>query len=308
MRDDADLNAEDWRELELAPLWILAAIGGADGKIDDSERRALIDGIDAYRRHADDLVRGVFERAGKQFDTVWERYKADGRTAPQGLRAVSDALSRAGDERNAMRFKQTLMQLAAEVADASGGFLGLGSKRSGVERKALNGVAAALGLPSRQLSAKSQLGFEAILVPLDGSRHAETAVAGARALAEPFGSKVMLLGVVPDDGTIDAIIAEGYEPPPYMVNSAKEARVSATLYVEDVRSTYGAAGWQAAVAEGQPSEVIVNEARHFGADVIVMATSWSSGVKRIFEGAVTEQVARKTDVPVFLVPVVEDEY
>ena len=75
-----------------------------------------------------------------------------------------------------------------------------------------------------------------------------------------------------------------------------------------MRSTYGSPDWHTAVVRGAPADVIVTHARQAGSSLIVMATSGSSGLKRIFEGKVTEEVSRKAETPVLLVPVVEDEF
>jgi universal stress protein A len=305
--EEETFTAEDWHELELAPLWILAAVAGADGKIDKTERATLVEGIGRCAGHADELVRRVFSAVSTNFETVWTSYMKDERFAVHGLRTVGNVLARAADPAQALHFKQTLVQMGVEVADASGGVLGLGGKRSHSERTALNDVAQALRMPSRRLIAASQSSFDSILVPLDGSPESEAALSLARAIAGQFGSRVTLLDVVPELRPVAAVAAEGFVAP-LVVESPAELRAAAVAYLNGVRSTYGSPEWQAVVVEGDPADVIVGQARQSGANLIVMATSGSPGLKRIFEGKVAEEVVRKADIPVLLVPVADNEF
>ncbi len=301
-----ELTETDWLELELAPIWVLGAVGGADGKVDQKERAALLEGVGRCAKHADPFVREVFHRVSKNYDAIWARYMSDERFAVHALRTVETVLDRTTDAIQALHFKQTLVQLGVEIADASGGLLGL-RQRSDVERKALNDVAKALRISSRRLIAASQSNFDSIVVALDGSPEAEAALSVARTIAERFGSPVTLLQVVVEPRPTTAVAPEGYVGP---VGSppAAELRSIATAYLESVRSTYGLADWQAEVAQGDPAAVIVNFARDAGANLIVLATSGSAGVKRIFEAKVTEEVGRLAEIPVLLVPVGDEQF
>ncbi|MEO8538412.1 MAG: universal stress protein, partial [bacterium] len=295
-----ELSPADLRELELAPVWILSAVGAADGKIDRAERAALQEVIQRCAGHSDSFVRAVFVSVAKNFESVWERYMADERFAVHALEAVADALDRCATPTQALHFKQTLVQLGMDVADASGGVLGIGGKRSGVEKAALTRVAQSLRMSSRRLIAASQSGFSSILVPLDGSSEAEAALSLARSLAAQFGARVTLLEVVPEYRPSAAVAVDG---PGVLVPaaSAEELHALANAYLASAVSSYGAEGWERVVVDGAPAEAIVGYSREFGADLIVMATSGSAGLKRLFEGKVTEDVVRLSDVPVLLV-------
>jgi nucleotide-binding universal stress UspA family protein/tellurite resistance protein len=307
MADTSTLSAQDWHELELAPIWILSAVGAADGKIDSSERAALHDGISRCTSHSDPFVRGVFERVSLNFDTIWQTYTADERFAVNALRTVAEVLGRTAEPAQALHFKQTLVTLGIEVADASGGVLGVGGKRSKAERAALNDVAKALGMPGRRMIAASQSTFDSLLVPLDGSPEAEAALSVARTIATSYGSHVTLLEVVADPRPPVAVAAEGFVVPTPVV-STEELKAEASAYLQSVRSTYGDADWQLLVGRGAPADVIVAHARDCGADLVVMATSGSAGLKRLFESKVTENVVRMSEIPVLLVPLGEDGF
>jgi len=301
------LTPEDWHELELAPLWVLAAVAGADGKIDKAERATLKAAVDRCATHSEPLVSRVFGGLSRDFDARWASYLQDPRFAMHGVRAVGVVLGRVADPAQALHLKQTLVQLGVEVADASGGFGALGRKRSSAEREALKKVSQELRVTTRRLIAASQP-FDSILVPLDGSPQAEAALPQARAIAEAFGSKVTLLDVVPlERPGAGAYAAEGFVAPPLAL-SAEELGRRASAYLDGVRSTYGSDGWRAIVKQGEAAKVIVAEAEASGATLIVMATSGSAGVKRVFEGKVTEDVIRTSDIPVLVVRVADDEF
>jgi len=104
-----------------------------------------------------------------------------------------------------------------------------------------------------------------------------------------------------------AYAAEGFVAPPLAL-SAEELGRRASAYLDGVRSTYGSDGWRAIVKQGEAAKVIVAEAEASGATLIVMATSGSAGVKRVFEGKVTEDVIRTSDIPVLVVRVADDEF
>lgn len=301
------LTPAEWRELQLAPLWVLSAIGTADGKLDKAEKATLVEGVAGCAAHTDEFVSSVFAAVSKDFDSLWDGYQEDERFAIHALRTIGDLLARAVDPVQALHFKQTLVQLGVDVADASGGMLGLGTKRSRVEREALQKVAEALRMPSRRLMVASQSSFDSILVPLDGSPESEAAISIARTLASQFGSQVTLLDVVQESRPSAAVAAEGFVAPVPLPSTA-ELQSAAASYLQGVRSTYGAPEWKAIVAVGPPADTIVGQARQAGADLIVMATSGSAGMKRLFEGKVTEDVLRKSSVPVLVVPLEEDEF
>ncbi|MGE3077006.1 MAG: hypothetical protein AB7N24_19935 [Dehalococcoidia bacterium] len=144
---DHPFTDADWHELKLAPLWILAAVAGADGKIDESERASHLEAISTYATNQDPLVRQAFAELEKDFETLWLNYLGDPRSAAEGITAVSTVLARPVTTSDVLPFKQALLELGHTVAEASGTRLPLASKRSRPERNALHLAAEALGLP-----------------------------------------------------------------------------------------------------------------------------------------------------------------
>ena len=136
--------------------------------------------------------------------------------------------------------------------------------------------------------------FQSILVPLDGSALAETALPFAAALARGSGAQLTLtraaLAHTPPGG--DAIsdqVAANNEAEAYLAAVAERIRPSAPEL-------------QTATTYGPAAEMILAERRVRDADLIVMATHGRGGLGRLLYGSVADQVLRASPVPVLLVP------
>jgi len=127
-----DLTSETFAALSLVPL---IAVAWADGSIDDQERAAV------FARAADlgvapgDVSHELFQRwladrPPPALVALWKSY----------VRALADGMSPA--DRQA--FKVKLLERARSVAEAAGGFLGLGSKVSPPEQRVLDDLASAV--------------------------------------------------------------------------------------------------------------------------------------------------------------------
>ncbi|HBY99045.1 MAG TPA: hypothetical protein DEP84_34700 [Chloroflexi bacterium] len=141
--------------------------------------------------------------------------------------------------------------------------------------------------------------FETILVPLDGSTLAETALPYAAALARHFEAQVILVRSLScaagepvldsnSDHQANAVYPEQFrEAWDYL----RLARQTPPLYDVPVKI---------AVLEGEPAQTIIEAADRFEADVIVMATHGRGGVARWVMGSVADEVLRGATVPVLL--------
>jgi nucleotide-binding universal stress UspA family protein len=122
--------------------------------------------------------------------------------------------------------------------------------------------------------------FERILVPLDGSSLAETAIGLATEVALKFDSEVILLQVVPE-GSGERDLAERY------LASMDDILRKGHVNCRDI------------VAESNeaPSE-IVNAAIREGASLIIMSTHGKSGRRTMEAGSVATVVLSKSHVAV----------
>lgn len=138
--------------------------------------------------------------------------------------------------------------------------------------------------------------FETILIPTDGSDHAEAAAESALELAGVHDAAVHVVCVA-DTGPLGDLRLPGDAA------SAQEAmRSRAQEYVDDVLARTETTGLDVTgtVLEGPPEHEILEYADEVDADLIVMGTRGRGGVHRMAMGSVTDHVVRFGDVPVFV--------
>jgi hypothetical protein len=119
------LSSETVAALSLVPL---VEVAWADGRLDDKERGALL----AAAEHA-----GLSkDSASYQLLEEWSRQRPSPRLLA-AWKAYVAALSRMLDVQATQALKQDLLGRAREVAEAAGGFLGLGKRISSAEQAVL---------------------------------------------------------------------------------------------------------------------------------------------------------------------------
>lgn len=142
--------------------------------------------------------------------------------------------------------------------------------------------------------------YQTMLIPLDGSPHAEQALRLAQHLARPTTSMVLMHAIpTPHDvtvarqgtgGTWDAI-------------QRADAHASADAYLRTQALPTDQEGdiVRTMVREGHAGEQIVSAALEANADLIVMATHGRTGVQRLWLGSMATYVLRHSQLPVLLV-------
>jgi nucleotide-binding universal stress UspA family protein len=155
--------------------------------------------------------------------------------------------------------------------------------------------------------------YSHLLVPLDGSTEAESALAHAQAVAERFGARVTLIRVTVAPETLIAEAASGapgvpeagplLDPTPVVEAEQDEAKTYLAGVVERLRSS----GVQVTTEtpKGAPAHTIVDRTRQLGAELIVMTTHGRSGLGRLVFGSVADSVLRHAPCPVLLIRVQE---
>lgn len=134
-----------------------------------------------------------------------------------------------------------------------------------------------------------------ILIPLDGSALAEAALTKAMELAEGAESlKVILLR------SAEAHTFPGADPTDAQVKVVREAEEYLAT-VADRLKREGITDVEPVVWYGSPAYSIVEGARLYNADLIVMSTHGRSGLGRLILGSVAESVLRGTTTPILLV-------
>lgn len=148
--------------------------------------------------------------------------------------------------------------------------------------------------------------YKRIIVPLDGSILAESALAEAEKLANMCGGELMLVRVVDyssRDRFGDFGLLYEYEA---MAQALEEERQIATTYLDDVSKRLSAEGYTVStqLMDGIAAKAIVGICQP--GDVVVMATHGRTGMRRWFIGSIAEDVLRHSSVPVLLVRAIDE--
>jgi nucleotide-binding universal stress UspA family protein len=137
--------------------------------------------------------------------------------------------------------------------------------------------------------------FKHILVPLDGSRLAETALPAAAFLAGTFQSTVTLIHLI-----------ERNAPPAVHSERHLTEPAEAQAYLDEVAQRAFPAGWlvERHVHTTEVSDVarsLVEHAAELGTDLITMCTHGRSGLRDWLFGSIAQQVVGLGTIPVLLV-------
>ncbi|WCK54936.1 universal stress protein [Aneurinibacillus sp. Ricciae_BoGa-3] len=137
-----------------------------------------------------------------------------------------------------------------------------------------------------------------ILVPTDGSAHADHALITAIGMAQAFKEKIILLNVQPD---FTAIHTERFvsddEIKEYEADKSQEEIGQADKILKQSGVNY-----TVKTRFGGPKEEIIEEARDSAVRCIVMGSRGLGGVLGSVLGSVSNGVVREAPCPVMIVP------
>ncbi len=136
----------EWRTLLFSALWVFDAVAGADEKIDSKEETAFLETLSAF--NPTPLVDKIQSDLHANIDRLKKEFEADPRDVSKGLTEVEALLARYPNREHAAETRRALVSLATKVAEASGGFLGMGNKVSKAEADAIVRIRALLRLPA----------------------------------------------------------------------------------------------------------------------------------------------------------------
>jgi nucleotide-binding universal stress UspA family protein len=143
--------------------------------------------------------------------------------------------------------------------------------------------------------------YQRILVPVDGSDTAKRGLEEAIKVAKALGSELRLVHIV-DDSALALNPETGIAAAPLVEDFAeggKQILETARLLTDAQGVTVDAVLHENFT--GRVADLIVDEARKWGADLIVMGTHARSGIKHAVLGSDAEAVLHGADVPVLLV-------
>jgi nucleotide-binding universal stress UspA family protein len=135
--------------------------------------------------------------------------------------------------------------------------------------------------------------IERVLVPLDGSDLAESAVTTAGEMARPGIATLILIRAA------EAHTFPGVDPTDAQVQVVREAETYLAAMAERLKQQ-GITKVETSVWYGPAAGAIVDAARARKADLIVMTTHGRGGLGRLILGSVAESVLRGTTTPILL--------
>lgn len=143
--------------------------------------------------------------------------------------------------------------------------------------------------------------FGKILIALDGSSEAESAIAPALALSDRNGTDLLLLRVVPP---VPVASDSGMTVALPMDDSLTDSLTSqARGYLEGVATRWRGPAVRVAtrvVVEPGVAQAVLHEANLAGAELVALATHGARGLRRMVLGSVADKVLRGSERPVLL--------
>jgi nucleotide-binding universal stress UspA family protein len=133
-----------------------------------------------------------------------------------------------------------------------------------------------------------------ILVPVDGSAFSEKIARKGYELAKAVNGEIALLHVVDPEL---AMAPEGYAGEDLISQFKKEAE--GNLYI--LRNKLGDENILLITEVGHPAKVILQVAREWKADMIVIGTHGRTGLSHLLMGSVAEHVIRHTNIPILVI-------
>jgi nucleotide-binding universal stress UspA family protein len=145
--------------------------------------------------------------------------------------------------------------------------------------------------------------YRRILVPVDGSDTAKRGLQEAILLSKALGAQMRLVHIV-DDSALALNPETGIAAAPLVADFAEGGKE----ILMEARTMAAAQGVDAETVlhenfTGRVADLIVDEARKWGADLIVMGTHASGGIRHAVMGSDAEAVLHGAEVPVLLVRV-----
>jgi nucleotide-binding universal stress UspA family protein len=138
----------------------------------------------------------------------------------------------------------------------------------------------------------SNLSFNKILVPIDGSIYSEIALKKACKIAQTFSSELFILSVVDIPVEISAEYPDLRER---VYSKAKNILEGAQKLAENLCKKV-----ETDIREGDPAEEILSFIKEKGIETVVMGSHGKTGMKRLLMGSVAEKVLTFASIPILV--------
>lgn len=140
-----------------------------------------------------------------------------------------------------------------------------------------------------------------ILLPLDGTPLAETAIPAASQFARNTGATILLIRVVePEDSDDESQDEQTTANPDYARERPMIRQAASYLERMQLRLQLAGVSSRCQVKTGKPADIIARVVYAEDADLVVMSTHGRTGVDRVLHGSVVGQVISHTICPLLL--------
>lgn len=147
-----------------------------------------------------------------------------------------------------------------------------------------------------------------ILVPVDGSEHADKALEYALDLADKYDADIEVLNVVSTAPIPIGPYPMGYGElavPAWVGAYSKELKAShekmLSEALEKAKTNKPSLNISTKLVKGRPADKIVETAKEGNFDIIVMGSRGLGGIKKFFLGSVSDRVSDDAECPVLIV-------
>ena len=153
-----------------------------------------------------------------------------------------------------------------------------------------------------------------VLIALDYNPTAQKVAEEGFSLAKSMNAEVILLHIITDpviyttSGYYPIMGFEGnVEMYPTIVENRDELKKASLKFLDKSKQHLGDETIQTLVKEGDFAETILETAKEYHADIIVMGSHSQKWLENILIGSVTEKVLRITSIPLFIIPTKKDK-
>ena len=141
------------------------------------------------------------------------------------------------------------------------------------------------------------MSYTKILIAVDSSEYSMKAAKKGLELAHQLGAKAALLYVIDKSQSLGNVDA-GITHEEALIILKKEAEQT----LDELTQMYNGNEIMKFMPEGNPDEDIIETAKDWNADLLVMGTHGRTGLKHLLMGSVAERVMRHSEIPVMIVP------
>lgn len=153
-----------------------------------------------------------------------------------------------------------------------------------------------------------------ILIAIDYNPTAQNIAQTGYSLAKSMNAEVTLLHVVADYtyySSLDYSPILGFDSFSNLgmiqTNTVAELQTAAGDYLQKMKDFLGDETIKTLVKDGDSGDAILDAAKETNADVIVMGSHSRHGLDKILMGSVAEKVLRNSKIPLFIIPVIENQ-